>query len=121
MGRRWRTPAARENAPVSADRTQQGGRGKTEGRPEQVIVKRSSPWHWMGHGRDGGHRTGNGRWRAVVELPVRVGRASERARELGMGRKWERGGGQAGRGGSNVAGERAVVGASTAGRSWARG
>jgi hypothetical protein len=52
---------------------------------------------------------------------------SERERELGRGRKWERGGGRAGhgaqkgRGGSDVAGERAVVGASTAGRSWARG
>jgi hypothetical protein len=38
-----------------------------------------------------------------------------RARELGRGHKWKRGGGRAGRGGSVVAGERAVVGASTAG------
>jgi hypothetical protein len=62
-----------------------------------------------------------------VELSVRAGRARDRARELGRGRKWERGGGRAGcgaqkgRGGSDVAGERAIMGASTAGRSWARG
>jgi hypothetical protein len=81
----------------------------------------------MAHGRNGGHRTGGGRRRAVVELSVRAGRARERARELGRGRKWERGGGRAGHGaqkgcgGSDVAGERAIVGASTAGRSWTRG
>jgi hypothetical protein len=33
-GRRWRTPAAQENAPMSMDRAQQGGRGHTEGCPE---------------------------------------------------------------------------------------
>jgi hypothetical protein len=65
-----------------------------------------------------------GRWR---RFSVRVGRARERARELGRGRKWKRGGGQVGHGvqkghgGSIVARERAVVGASTAGRSWAGG
>jgi hypothetical protein len=83
MGRRWRTPTAQENASVSADRTQQGGRGHTKGCPEQLIVRRSSPWHWTGHGRNGGHGTGDGRRWAVVELPVCVGRARERARELG--------------------------------------
>jgi hypothetical protein len=53
---------------------------------------------------------------------------SEREGEgAGRGRTWERGGGRAGRGaqkgrgGSDVAGERLVVGASTAGRSWAKG
>jgi hypothetical protein len=57
----------------------------------------------------------------VAELSVRVGGAIERARELGRGCKWERGGGRAGHGGqkgrrgSNVAGERAVMGASTVG------
>jgi hypothetical protein len=56
-----------------------------------------------------------------------VGRARERARELGKGRKWKRGDGrvgrgvQKGRGGSVVAGERADVGTSTTGRSWAGG
>jgi hypothetical protein len=63
------------------------GRGHTEGCPEQLTVRRSSPWHWTGHGRDGSHETGNGRRREVAELPVRVGRARERARELGRGRK----------------------------------
>jgi hypothetical protein len=33
------------------------------------------------------HRTGSGRRRAVAELPARVGRARERARGLGRGRK----------------------------------
>jgi hypothetical protein len=53
-----------------------------------------------------------------------VGSVRERARELGRGHKRKRGGGRAGRrvqkgrGGSVVAGEHAVVGASTAGRSW---
>jgi hypothetical protein len=43
-----------------------------------------------------------------------VGRARDRARELDRGRKWKRGGGRAGhgvqkgRGGADVAGERAV-------------
>jgi hypothetical protein len=87
MGRRWQTPTAQENASMSADRTQQGGRGHTEGCLEQLIVRRSSPWHWTGHGRNGGHGTGGGRRRAVAELPVCVGRARERARELGRGRK----------------------------------
>jgi hypothetical protein len=75
-----------ENAPVSADQMQQGGRGHTEGCSEQLTVRRSSPWHWTGHGRNGGHGTGGGCRRAVVELSVRAGRARERARELGRGR-----------------------------------
>jgi hypothetical protein len=112
---------------VSVDRTQQGKKWHTEGCPEQLTVRRSSPWHWTGHGRDSGHGTGSGRRRAVTELPARVGRARERARELDRGRKLERTGGRAGhrarkgRGRTNVAEERAVVGASTAGRSWAEG
>jgi hypothetical protein len=72
---------------VSADRTQQGGKGHTEGCPEQLAVRRSLPGHWTGHERDGGHGTGSGRQRAVVELPARVGRARERARELSRRRK----------------------------------
>jgi hypothetical protein len=58
---------------------------------------------------------------------VRVGRARERARELGRGRKWKREVGEQGArfkrgaGGSVVSGECAVVSAYTAGRSWARG
>jgi hypothetical protein len=80
-------------------------------------------------GRERAHR----RVSRVAERERAHRRARERARELGRGRKWERGvgeqgagvkrgaGAQKGRGGSDVAGERAVVGASTAGRSWARG
>jgi hypothetical protein len=44
-----------------------------------------------------------------------VSRARERARGFGRGRKGARGGGRAGRGCADVAGERADVGASTAG------
>jgi hypothetical protein len=72
---------------VSAAWTQHGGKGHTEGCPEQLTVSRSSPWHWTGHERNSGHRTGSGRRWAVVELPARVGRVRERARELGRGRK----------------------------------
>jgi hypothetical protein len=79
-------------------------------------------WHWMGHGRNSDHRTGGGRLRTVADvLGSRGQRERERARELGRGRKWTRGGERAWRGGSVVAGERAVVGASMVGRSWARG
>jgi hypothetical protein len=84
-------------------------------------VRRSSPWHWTGRERDGGRRTGGDGRRAVAGLSTRVGRARERARQLGKGRKWARGSGRAGRGaqkgreGSDVAGERAVVGVSTMG------
>jgi hypothetical protein len=86
-GRRRRGSGCAKTAPVSADPTQQGGRGHTEGCPEQVTVRRSSPRHWTGHGRDGGHGTGIGRRRTMVELPARVGIARERARGLGRGRK----------------------------------
>jgi hypothetical protein len=44
-GRRWRTPATQENAPLSVDRMQQGGRGHTKGFLEQLTVRQSSPWH----------------------------------------------------------------------------
>jgi hypothetical protein len=86
-GRRWRSSGCAKVAPVSADRTKQKGRGRTEGRPEQLTVRRRSPWHWTGHVRDNGHGTGSGRRRAVAGLPVRVGRARERVRGLGRGRK----------------------------------
>jgi hypothetical protein len=84
--RRWDSGCAKID-PVSVYRTKQRGRGRTEGCPEQLIVRRSSPWHWTGRGRDGGRRTGIGRRWAVVELPARVGRARERARESSRGRK----------------------------------
>jgi hypothetical protein len=87
MGRRWRSSDCTGGTPVSMDWTTQRRRGRTEGCPEQLTVMRSSPWHWTGHGRDGGHRTGSGRRRAVAELLARVGRARERARGLGRGHK----------------------------------
>jgi hypothetical protein len=86
-GRRWRSSDCTGGTPVSADWTQQGGKGHTEGCPEQLTVRRSSPWHWTGHGRDGGHETGSGRRWAVVKLPTRMSRARERARGFGRGRK----------------------------------
>jgi hypothetical protein len=70
---------------MSMGRLNQGGKGHTEGCPEQLTVRRSSPWHWTGRERDGGRRTDGGRPRAMVGLSVRVGRARERARELGEG------------------------------------
>jgi hypothetical protein len=87
MGRRGRGSGCAKVAPLSADRTQKRGKWHTEGCPEQLTVRRSSPWHWTGHGHDGGHRIGSDRWWAVAELPARVGRARERARGLGRGRK----------------------------------
>jgi hypothetical protein len=80
-GRRRRGSGYARNAPVSADRTQQGRKGQTEGCPEQLIVRRSSPWRWTGHRRDGGHGTGSGRRWTVAELSARVSRARERGRE----------------------------------------
>jgi hypothetical protein len=127
-GRQWRSSGCARTTPVSEGRHNQGGKGHTEGCPEKLTARRSSPWHWSGRGRNGGHRSGSGRRRAVAEVLGSCGQSKrERARELGRGRKWKRGGGRAGHGvqkrcgGSVVAGERADVGASTAGRSWARG
>jgi hypothetical protein len=120
-GRRRRDSGGAKIAQVSVEQTQQRGKGHTEGCPEQLTARRSSPWHWTGRGRDGGRITGCGRWRAVAELSARVGRARERARGFGKGRKSKREGGRAGRRaqkghvGADVAGERTNVGTSTAG------
>jgi hypothetical protein len=86
-GRRWRDSGYAKIAPVSVDRTKHRGRGHTEGCPEQLTARRSSPWHWTRRGRDIGHRTGSGRRQAVAELLARVGRARERARGFGRRRK----------------------------------
>jgi hypothetical protein len=83
-GRRWRTPAAQENTPVSMDQAWQGGRGHTEGCPEQLTARRSSLWHWTGHERNDDHRTGGGHRRAVAELSVCGGRARERGEGAGQ-------------------------------------
>jgi hypothetical protein len=63
---------------------------------------------------------------AVAELSARVSRARERSRgsiegAYERGEVGEQGGAQKGHEREDVAGERANVGASTAGRSWARG
>jgi hypothetical protein len=84
--RRWGSGCARIT-PVSVDWTNQRGEGHTEGCPEQLTARRNSPWHGTGHRRDGDRRTGSSRRRAVAELSGRVGRARERAREFGRGRK----------------------------------
>jgi hypothetical protein len=60
-GRRQRGSGCAKIALVSADQTQQRGKGHTEGCPEQLTMSQSSPWHWTGRGRDGGRRTGSGR------------------------------------------------------------
>jgi hypothetical protein len=43
-GRRWQDSGCVKIAPVSADWTQQRGKGHTEGCPKQLIERRSSPW-----------------------------------------------------------------------------
>jgi hypothetical protein len=81
---RWRWGSGcTKIALVSADWTQQRGKGHTEGCPEQLTVRRSSPWHWTGRRCGGGCRTGSGRWWAVAELSALVGIARERARGFG--------------------------------------
>jgi hypothetical protein len=82
-GRRRRGSGCTRIVPVSADRMNQRGEGHTEGCPEQLTVRRNSPWHWTGRGHDGDRITGNSRWRAMAELSARVGRARERVRGFG--------------------------------------
>jgi hypothetical protein len=82
-GRRRRGSGCARIAPVSVDRAKQRGEGHTEGCPEQLTVRRNSPWHGTGRGRDGGRRMDSSRWRAVAELSARAGRA----RGFGRGRK----------------------------------
>jgi hypothetical protein len=84
--RRWGSGCARI-APVSADRTNQREKGHTEGCPEQLTARRNSLWHGTGHRRDDDRRTGSSRRWAVAELSARMGRARERARGFGRGRK----------------------------------
>jgi hypothetical protein len=114
--RRWDFGCA-NIAPVSADWTKQRGRGHTKGCPEQLTVRRSSPWHWTGHRRDGGHETGSGRrrgggapWSAWVER--------ERGRE-----GWAEGANERGEVGEQGAGLKRGAGARTwpeNARKWAR-
>jgi hypothetical protein len=84
-GRRRRGSGCARIALVSADRTKQRGEWHTEGCPEQLTVRRNSPWHATGRGRDGGRRTGSGRRGAVAEISARVGRARERQGGLAEG------------------------------------
>jgi hypothetical protein len=119
-GRRRRGSGCAKIAPVSADRTQQRGKGHTEGCPEQLTVRQSSPLHWTGCGRDGGHRIGSSRRWAVAELPARVGREREGERiwqraQMREGRWASRARGSKGARGRRRGGERADVCASTAG------
>jgi hypothetical protein len=129
MGRRWWSSGCARTTPVSMDRTDQRERERAQQRVSRVADgkakltvaldgARAQRWprnrRWTLAGGGGGSRF------AWAE------REREREREVGRGRKWKRRGGRAGhgvqkgRGGSVVAGERADVGASTAGRSWAR-
>jgi hypothetical protein len=86
-GRRWWSSGCAGIAPVSANRMIQRGEGHTEGCPEQLTARRNSPWHGMEHGRDGDRRTGSSRRRVVAELSACMGRAREKARGFGRGRK----------------------------------
>jgi hypothetical protein len=104
-GRRWRSAGCARTTPVSADRTDQRGGGHTKGCLEKLKARRSLPWLWTGHGRNGGHGTGGGlRW-AVAEVLgsrgqseregeragqgalIEEGRWASRARGLGRGRR----------------------------------
>jgi hypothetical protein len=80
---------------VSAGRLNQGGKGHTEGCPEQLIVRRSSPWHWTRHERDSGRRTGGGRWRGSLHAWAEQerGRASLAEGANGRGEVGEQGAG----------------------------
>ena len=108
----------------------EGANGRGEVGEQGSGVKRGTGARsWLENARTWARpRRGDHGREVRVALTSGVGGAErERARELGRGGKWKRGGGRAGRaiqkgrGGSVMAGERAVVGASTAGRSWARG
>ena len=121
-GRRWRSSGCARTTPVSAGRLNQGGKGHTKGCPEKLTARRSSPWHWTGRGRNGGHGTGGGRRRAVAEVLGSRGQ-SERENER---ESWAEGANGRGEVGEQGAGARSwpentrtwrVHG----GRSWARG
>jgi hypothetical protein len=68
MGRLWWSSGCARTTPVSAGWLNQGGKGHTEGCPEKLTARRSSPWHWTGRERNGSHGTGGGRQRAVVQV-----------------------------------------------------
>jgi hypothetical protein len=81
-GRRWRSSGCARITPVSGGLLNQGGNGHTEGCPEKLTARRSSPWHLIGRGCNGGHRIGGGRRWAVAEILGSRGpseRESERA------------------------------------------
>jgi hypothetical protein len=59
-GRLWRTPAARENTPVSVDRANPRGWGRTERCLELLTARQNSPRQRAQHGLDGGRGTGGG-------------------------------------------------------------
>jgi hypothetical protein len=83
-GRRWWSSGCARTTPVSTDLTDQRGGGHIEGCAKKLMARRSLPWLWMGHGRNGGHGTGGGRRRAVAEVLDSRGqseREGERARQ----------------------------------------
>jgi hypothetical protein len=96
-GRRRRGSGCAKATLLSADRTQQGGRGHTEGCPKQLTVRRSSPWHWSGHKRDDGNGTRSGRWRGSLL----VWAERERGRQ-----SWEEGSNERGEVGSRARGSK---------------
>jgi hypothetical protein len=79
-GRRQRSYGSE---PVSVDRANQRGRGRTKGRPELWVIRRTLPRQHTWRGLDGDRRSGTRPRRAAVELPRRRRRARERARVLG--------------------------------------
>jgi hypothetical protein len=80
MGRRrW----SYGNEPVSTDRANQRGRGRTEGCTGLQVIRRSLPRQRPGRGLDSDRTTGVSLRRVAAELPGHVRRARERASVLG--------------------------------------
>jgi hypothetical protein len=67
-GRWWQSSGCARTTLVSAGRLNQGGKGHTEGCPEKLTARRSSPWHWTGRGRNDDHGRGDGRRWAMAEV-----------------------------------------------------
>jgi hypothetical protein len=55
------------------------------------MARRSLPWHWTGHGRNGGHRTGGGRRRTVAEVLDSRGQSEREGERAGQRAQMEEG------------------------------
>jgi hypothetical protein len=90
-GQRRRSSGCTRTTPVSADQTDRRGGGHTEGCPEKLMARRSLPWLWTGHGRNGGHGTGGGRRWAVEEVLSSHGQSEREGERVGQRAQMEEG------------------------------